>query len=40
MYRISPKEFEDYKNEFAKGGMHGPLCYYRNALTRYEEDNG
>ena len=34
---IPLKEFEEYKEEFAKGGMHGPLCYYRNTLTRYEE---
>jgi len=40
MYRIPSKEFEAYKQEFAKGGMHGPLCYYRNALTRYEEEKG
>ena len=38
--RVPLKEFEEYKLEFAKGGMHGPLCYYRNVLTRYEEEKG
>jgi len=40
IYCIRLKEFEEYKQEFAKGGMHGPLCYYRNTLTRYEEEKG
>ena len=40
IFRVLLKEFEDYKQEFAKGGMHGPLCYYRNVLTRYEDEKG
>ncbi|PVG03514.1 alpha/beta-hydrolase [Serendipita vermifera] len=35
---VSYPEWEQYKRDFEKGGMDGPLSYYRNTLSRFEDE--
>lgn len=35
---ISPEELNRYRADFEQGGMHGPLSYYRNTRSRYDDE--
>jgi soluble epoxide hydrolase/lipid-phosphate phosphatase len=37
---IPGQELEQYKQDFRRDGMHGPLSYYRTTQTRFEEEKG
>ena len=32
------QQLKRYRADFEQGGMHGPLSYYRNTLSRYDDE--
>lgn len=36
----SLQQLERYRKDLQAGGMNGPLSYYRNSFTRFEDEKG